>query len=157
MKVLPFAGIKTAPKTVSESAAEQTAYNILAEHHEEGGLTQAQADRTSLINRLASDKRNREPDAMANIHAAVKAGKIELTDVPSVLRRANQPAGLKGLVRDTKLQPEDLMKVWDAATPAERKDIAFVVRGRIGNSKAKPADKRAMFDKITADTKASAQ
>jgi hypothetical protein len=145
MKMLPFAGFKTAKKTYSMSDAENVTHELMARHYEAGGRTQAQAEKSTLISQLGSDIHSHEPGAYANLRAAVKSGQIAPGEQAKVNQRAQRQPGLAGLLKDSSLTPDELMQVWGEATPDERKKIVWVLRGRVVRSESLDPETRSKY------------
>ena len=116
--------------------------------------TPEQAAKTDLINKLAEEIRVKNPDVNKHITAARKDNGLNTADVAKITAKANGPTGLMGLVQNKDLRPENLMDVWKEATPAERKQIQWVVRNRIATtSTISDEDKRTYIAQIQKDVR----
>jgi hypothetical protein len=145
MKLLPFAGFKTAKKSYSMSDAENLTHELMARHYEAGGRTQAQAEKSTLISQLGADIHDREPGAYANLRAAIKEGQIAPGEQSKVIQRAQRQPGLVGMLKDSSLTPDELMQVWGKATPDERKSIVWVLRRRVAGSESLDTETRQQY------------
>ncbi len=139
----------------STSDAEKAAFDVLADHRDVGGKTQEQADRSAMVAQFANDLRHRAPDAATNIRKAVREGKLTIADTSLIRKRAEEPSGLIGLVRDSNIRPDELMeRVWPKATDDEKRQIQWAVRGRVGRSESlSPDQKRAYLQQIMRDVR----
>jgi hypothetical protein len=154
MKAAALAGFRTAKKSYSMSDAENLFADLKARHYEVGGRTQEQADKGKLVSKLSDDIRNKEPGAGAEFRQALKDGKLQRADAEKVKRQASGPGGFVGDLKDSQLTPDEMMQVWGAATPDERKQIQWVVRGRIGRSESiDPDTRRKYLKQVVADVR----
>lgn len=126
-----FVGISKAPSYISQSDAEQQAYKELDEAEPKGTRTAGAAARSRTLSDLAAALRNKDPDFNKQYTAALKAGTIQRTDFKTIEKRAEAPPGLAGLVRNSELHPDALMRIWKEATPEEQKAIRYYIRKRV--------------------------
>lgn len=120
-KLMPLAGINTAPKELSRSKAENLAIQLAGdEHGEPAPKSPEQADRYKLVRQLGDAVRLKQPGAKQAVQDAYKAGKITKADVPTLKQIAQQPYVARLIAH---LTPDDTLKVWKAATPDERKEL----------------------------------
>jgi hypothetical protein len=154
LKLAGFAGFKTAKKSYSMSDAENLSRELEARHFEVGGRTTEQAEKSKLMSTLAGDIRNKESDAGKNFRQALKDKTINAADAERINELASRPAGLVGELKDSSLSPDELMRVWKAATPEEKRKIGWVVRGRIGrNESLAPETKRQYLKQLVSDVR----
>jgi hypothetical protein len=149
-KLLGFAGVKTAPRSLSMSDAENEAHKIMQGKQSVEGRSAEQSDKGTLMQRLADEQRAKNPDVQKDMQQAIKDGKLTDKDLKAITKRAHEPAGLKGLV--DKLDAKDVVeKVWPKMTAQERQENQWAIRGKIGRANLPGEDKRKYWDQIKKD------
>jgi hypothetical protein len=143
---------RTAPKDISRSKAENLAVDLeQSKHTPQEGSTHTQE--SDWENRLRAGWNGKQwnPDAQKAYGEMKKAG-YPTSSIHNLARRAQVPAGIKG-VPYSNLDPQDILKVWQSATPDERKEMMPGMQERfskVNRSKEKPDIYKAWQDLYTA-------
>ena len=154
MQAAGFAGVKTAPRSLSQSEAEIAAHQILQSHESVGGRTVREREASDLKGKLADEVREHNPDAQKDIQQAIAAGKMTGKDVAAMQKRAREPVGLAGLIKNSSLDARDLMeKVWPKMSAEERQANQWTIRGKIGRANLTPAEKQLFWKQVGKDVK----
>lgn len=150
IKALGLAGIRTAPSSVTHSAAENLLYSMAPQE----SRTQAQAARSDVKHQLENEERNRTPGVGTDIRNSILNHSITSADASKVIKSGGQPAEFVDRLKSSNIGPDDMMKVWNAATDAEKKQISWIVRARVAQAKTlAPADRSTYLKQITSDLK----
>jgi hypothetical protein len=128
--LLPFIGITPVPRSVNESAAEKLAYRYIDDMMPQGSRTKAQADESRLKWEIRRDILRTGNNNPPSLQAAVKSGKLTSREVANIHRRVQQ-GPLEAAMAHLPL--EIAIKVYDTATPDERKEIADEMVKKITN------------------------
>lgn len=146
-KALPFVGFPEAPASVSMTPAERIAQDIAVAENPHAARTKEQFERSQARKDLSQQLRAHDPAFVEDIHQALKTNGITPYDA-QVLAHENGQSRLEGSLHTIK-EPEQMMKVWDAASPAERKKILPIIVSRLVHSKILlDGQKKAIFDKL---------
>lgn len=152
MKMAGFAGVKTAPRNLSMSDAENAAHQVMQGKESVAGRSVREAELSGVKGKLADEVRDKNPAAQQDIQDAIRGGKLTGKDAKSIFKRANEPLGLPGLLKSSELDARDLMdKVWPKMTPQERKDNQWTIRGKIGKANLSPEQRQTYWSQISKD------
>lgn len=121
------------------SDAQQEAYDQLNKSEPQGGRDLAEQDRHTSEAKWAKDLRSGRPFEEVRQEMLAKPW-INESIAQSVVRRAQEPEGLGGLVTDSQFQPDGLLKIWDKATPAERAQMKPALEKRFTGVKSTSPD-----------------
>lgn len=147
-----FLGVRPAPSSESRSDAENKLHELASSNVPAGGRTAEEADRSGLINALATGLRNKQPDARARIADAISSGKLQSSDRAEIMQRSQGQPGLLGDLKRSSLDAKQTVQVWDEATDDEKRAIRGVVLAKIANSKTiQPADRRTLRQHVLDD------
>lgn len=104
------------------------------EQERKPGVSQESAAKSEAIGGLAkawkADPSNFEP----KWQEAKQKLDLTLADRAAVIKRANEPRGLVGIVKNSELDPRTLMQGWDKMTDDERKSVYYTMRERVGSA-----------------------
>jgi hypothetical protein len=153
-KVAGMLGFKTAPRALSESDAEIKAHQILQERSSAAGRSPEEAEKSQTLRKYENELRDKNPAAMGDIRKGVNQKLLSPKDVSTIEKRANEPTGLKGMLGNSELRPDDLMKIWKEMTSDERRQMQWQIKGKIGRSDKTTPEKQAMFKQIAQDVRA---
>jgi hypothetical protein len=129
-KAQNFIGITPAPKPLETTRAEQMASEIVHSRAPASGLTQEQADRQQLERDIMRKVRTGKPVG-GQVREAVAQGKLTPRQALETLRDSK----LTPLERNFKrLTVTEAFKVWDAATPAEQKQLKPLLVKKAGHA-----------------------
>ena len=151
LSALSMVGFKTARTSLSESDAELLAHDLMQKG---GSRTPGETAKSNMLRKYTNEIRDKSPEANEDIRKAVASHEISPANVHEIQKRAKEAGGLKGLLTSPELHPDDMMKVWDKMTDAEKQQYQWQVRGRIGRSDKTGPEKQAMFQKVQQDMKA---
>jgi hypothetical protein len=125
-----FLGFGRAPKSLSRSAAENKAAEYNLAMLPRGGQAPAEAETTSLKNGIVHALRTNAPDANARLQKALEAGKIQWTDIRSLVKKA----ALTPLQASFQhLGAEHTVEVWKVATNDERQQLMQMYVRKLAN------------------------
>lgn len=148
IRALGLAGVRTAPSSVTHSAAENLLYSMTPQEPR----TQEQASRADIRNQLSNEVRNRTPGVGTDMRNSLLNQSITPADASKIIKGAGKPTEFIDRLRASNIGPDDMMKVWGAATDDEKKQIAWVVRARVAQAKTiTPANRNTYLKQITED------
>jgi hypothetical protein len=128
--LLPLIGIVKAKKDVTHSKAELLMQEMMADKMPKGTRTKEEADRSQLIRDLSD--RFKETGDSTEIGQAIKEGRIPESALEQITERQHTTGFERGLKR---LDAGQIMKVWDVATPEERKGMVHQVVDKVHEAK----------------------
>lgn len=144
-------GVRHAPKLVSRSTAEQTLSDLTSDHH--SPETPDQVTHNDFRSQIAKEIKDKQPGAWQQAREAIRDGKLTPEDMVTVGKQVHETNTLKSRVQKSDLPVSELMKVWDAATPEEKRQIKPIMRAKLGQSETlAPVDKRAYLKQLIQDT-----
>ncbi|HYG34296.1 MAG TPA: hypothetical protein VEC99_05905, partial [Clostridia bacterium] len=129
--VLPFFGVVPAKKALTMTPAETVAADIIKASLPVGARTKEQWDHSLLLKTIVQDiKKN--PPLGVKLDEAIKAGQLRPGDEQRIVSMLT----LKPLQYQVqKMSPEDAMRVWRLANPAERQLLQQQIMSKVANSK----------------------
>jgi hypothetical protein len=149
--LLPLIGVIKARKDITNSEAELKVSEINREKTPIGGRTQAAADRLDLVRDFSQRLRTGDDSVRGEMRTAYASGLITESDIDSIKDRVRHK-GISGAMQHMDLH--DAMKVWEVATPKERKEIGPLMFNRLRSSKSLTRDERvAILKRLQADWK----
>lgn len=128
-KILPFIGVTPAPKSITNTPAEELAGELVKNELPVGSRTQEQADKAAKVRGL----RKELAAGVDNRDKALEAGQL----TPQDAQKLGKSQGQNYLVRAVKgLDSSDAVKVYQAANEREREQIYAMVDVKIGRAKS---------------------
>lgn len=115
--IQPWIGITPAPYDINQTDAEKIAHRISAGKVAIGGRTQAEADRSKLLQVLSREFAQDDPNAKNDLMEAYRTGKISYKQMEHVVVSAKMPPLLKQVRSFTY---DELKAVYDKGTPEEK-------------------------------------
>jgi hypothetical protein len=146
--LLPLAGIGKARKDITNSPAELKAASLM----QHDVRTQEQADHAATVRDFAERLKEKDATVRPEIAEAYRGGKLTEADLEGIRSRLKR-GGLAAMI--VHLDVKDAMKVWNVASPEERKSIGPGMFSKLRSSKALTRDERvAIVKQLQADWKA---
>ena len=144
-RIQGFVGITPAPSALEKTKAELLASDLARAHAPEGTRTKEQTARSEAEHTISRLARTGKPVA-AEVRKDITSGTITAADA----RRALSTAHMDPLARAFKsLGLADALKVWNAATPEEKRKLKglLVVKGKALADKS-PAERAVLLPKF---------
>jgi hypothetical protein len=136
--LLPLVGIVQARRDITHSKAELLLSEIMADKMPKGSRTREEAERSQLVRDL-SDKFNETGDTK-DIEAAIREHRIPESAIEKIKERKRFNGFERGIRR---LDAADAVKVWDVATPDERKQMVMSIVDKVHRDENLPSDQKA--------------
>jgi hypothetical protein len=133
-RVAGYLGFTKAPRYIEQTDAENLASEYLAAHRETGARTARAAARAQAMAGIRNMYR-RGADPAEQIQDALQKGLIAPRDVPKLRLQARRPR-LEAMIQS--LPVTEALKVYDVATPEEKKGIQALIRKKILAARLKP-------------------
>lgn len=147
--LLPLVGITQARKDITNSKAELMASKLAGDSIPPGNRTSEDAERQQLVRELANNLKAKQPGAMDAIKTALKEGKIPESAIATIKDHLLH-SSFERTVKH--LNVEDAMKVWDVATPEEKRSMApFLFPHAIHAENIAPEKKKAILERLARD------
>jgi hypothetical protein len=144
---LSFFGFNPAPRNITRTRAETLALELGQRYAPQGPLTAEQYDRREMSHQLLEKLRNKDITG-SQVVQAVRDGKITERDARRIIQNSHRPPIVSTFHR---LPLEDALKVWDVATPEERKQLRpALVRKTDSLENQPPAKRRELVVKLRA-------
>lgn len=130
--VEPFIGITPAPYDINQTKAETLAHRISAQKMPIGGRTQEQAEHSKVLRDFSKRLKLNDPNVRAEMFQAIRDRKI----TPMQVAKINRESNLTPLQRQVlHFSAAEIKKVYDLATPEEKKQIENMMKAKIARSK----------------------
>lgn len=143
--LLPLVGIGKARKDITNSPAELKAASLM----QHDVRTQEQADHAATVRDFAQRLKDKDETVRPEISQAYREGKLTESDLEGIRNRLKR-GGLAAMI--VHLDTKDAMKVWDVASPEERKSIGSSMFNKVRASKSLTRDERvAIIKQLQAD------
>lgn len=104
------------------------------EQERKPGVSQESAAKSEAIGELSKAWKTNPSTFEPKWRAAKQKLDLTLADRAAVIKRANEPQGLIGVVKNSELDPKTLMQGWDKMTDDERKSVYYTMRERVGSA-----------------------
>ena len=130
-----YFGIMPAPRSLTQTPAEEEAAARVRAHLPQGARTQVQAEHSQSVKDTVRDIQLKR----TTIQQALRSGAIHQSDVKNVQFQVQSPALTRAIAH---LGPEDSMAIWNKADPAERQQIRQLVINKIQHSKTLTKDRQ---------------
>jgi hypothetical protein len=136
----PFVGIMPAPKNINRSKAESLMDVYLTAHRSQGARTQEQAERSDLRRSIIRDMRmGKKEEAQEKLSTAIAQGQLSQSDRVYIHKESK----LDPLTAEFGgLRIDEALKVWEEATPEEKKILRPLLRKKGQNLKSIPPDEQ---------------
>jgi hypothetical protein len=139
--VLPLVGVVRARSDITQTDAELKAADIIRDSQPSGTRTSQQVKHSRQVRDLADSLHRNEPDARDRIRQGLADGTLNPEDVTRIRQDQRTPTLLDRQVRQ--LDAEQAVKVWDVATPDERKRMGAALITKLRSSKTLPPARKA--------------
>lgn len=151
LKVGGFLGVRKASARLSQSPAEQLAHDFAYGNIPQAARSKEAADKYSAKQQIEAAIRSRDPDAGSKIAEAIKSGTLTRPEIADARRRAQDRIDLQGLIQHGSFTSEQVMQIWDKATPDERRLIRFRIRAKVGRDTNLTTEQRNEYKKKLAE------
>jgi hypothetical protein len=143
-KLLPFIGIVPAKKSITMTAAEAKASEIIQAIMPAGARSKEQFEKSQMKSKLLKNIQQNTEDGLAQIQKAVESGIIRPQDARQIFGRRT----LTPLEYQVKRMPADkAMEVWDLASPQERNSLKVIIIPKVaGSTVLAPEKKKSYLD-----------
>lgn len=130
--VEPFIGITPAPYDINQTKAETLAHRISAQKMPIGGRTKEDADRSKLLRDFSKRLKLNDPTVRTDMFQAIRDRQV----TPLQIAKINRESHLTPLQRQVhSFSAAEIKKVYDIATPEEKKQIENMMKAKIARSK----------------------
>jgi hypothetical protein len=138
--VLPMVGIVPAPSYVAMTKAERLAQELASQRRPVGTRTKEQAEKSKLKVDIFRKLKLNDPSVEQDISKAIEGRKLTFEEVKKIYTD-QQLSSLERAARGLTL--EEIIKVWNVATPTEKEKLQMMfgtkLMNAIGKGKAIPA------------------
>lgn len=128
VKGLAMAGITPSAQKFSQSPAERMAYDLIAQKQPIGPKSDEEMTQATLEHSITAALKK---DDYTPLEDAVDQEKLTPSQARVLVKKAQEPLGLEGLVSSHELTHQDLMAIWQKASSSERTVIHDTLYSRI--------------------------